>query len=333
MMRAAYVPGPDRVEVGDFAVPTANHDGEVVVRMLWASICGSDVHHVYHGYLKPEGINQPGYPGHEGVGVVVESRSDRFSTGDHVLTVPASGRCFAEYQLIDDQHVVSLPADGDFPRLLMAQQYGTTLFAMRLFWTGGPARTVAIIGAGSAGLFFLQQVRRLGFEQVVISDLNADRLAVAKALGADVTVHAPRESLIEATLDVTGGVGADLVIEAAGYDTLRADAIAAVRSQGTVGYFGLPESQGLVPFPMHAAYRKAVRIQLASATQAEPGLVAFHDAVEHIRDGVVDVDYCLGSNYSVEQVPEALETARDQGHGAVKLSIDFGVSAPADPRT
>lgn len=330
MMRAAYVPGPDRVEVGDFPVPVTSGPGDLVVRMLWASICGSDVHHIYHGYLKPEGLNQPGYPGHEGVGVVVESRSDRFAVGDHVLTVPASGRCFAEYQLIDDLHVVSLPADGDFPRLLMAQQYGTTLFAMRLFWAGGPARTAAIIGAGSAGLFFLQHARRLGFEQVVISDLNTDRLAVARSLGADVTVHAPAESLIEATLDVTDGAGADLVIEAAGYDTLRADAIAAVRKQGTVGYFGLPESQGLVPFPMHAAYRKAARIQLASATQSEPGLVAFHDAVEHIRTGVVDVDYCLGTPYTVEQVPAALETARDQGHGAVKMSIALGPAGTAD---
>ncbi|MET1006969.1 MAG: zinc-binding dehydrogenase [Propionibacteriaceae bacterium] len=322
-MRAAYVPGHNRVEVGDFPVPTAHQAGDLVVRMLWASICGSDLHHIYHGYLKPEGVNQPGYPGHEGIGVVVESRSDRFAVGDHVLTVPASGRCFAEYQLIDDLHVVALPADGDFPRLLMAQQYGTTLFAMRMFWTAGPARTAAIIGAGSAGLFFLQHVRRLGFEQVVISDLNADRLAVAKSLGADVTVLAPQESLIEATHDVSGGVGADLVIEAAGYDALRADAIAAVRNRGAVGYFGLPESQGLVPFPMHAAYRKAVRIQLASATQAEPGLVAFHDAVEHIRTGLIDVDYCLGNSYSVEQIPAALERARDQGHGAIKLSIKF----------
>ena len=328
MMRAAYVPGPDRVEVGDFAVPSANRPGDLVVRMLWASICGSDVHHIYHGYLKPEGVNQPGYPGHEGVGVVVESRSSRYAVGDHVLTVPASGRCFAEYQLIDELHVVALPSDGDFPRLLMAQQYGTTLFAMRMFWTGGPARTAAIIGAGSAGLFFLQHARRLGFEQVVISDLNADRLAVAEHLGADVTVHAPAESLVDAARDVTDGVGADLVIEAAGYDTLRADAISAVRSRGAVGYFGLPESQGLVPFPMHAAYRKAVRIQLASATQAEPGLVAFRDAVEHIRSGLVDVDYCLGNVYSVEQTPAALERARDQGHGAVKLSIRFGADGP-----
>jgi L-iditol 2-dehydrogenase len=326
MMRAAYVSGPNQVEVGDFARPTADREGDLVVRMLWASICGSDIRHVFHNMLKPGTVGLPGYPGHEGVGVVVDSRSALFAEGDTVLTVPVIGGCFAEYQRLDELHAVPLPGDGVLTRLLMAQQYGTTLFAQRLFWPGGSTGTAAILGAGSAGLFFLQQLRRLGFERIVISDLNVDRLAVARSLGADVTVQAPGESLVEAVRDLTAGVGADLVIEAAGYDSLRADAIDAVRLQGTIGYFGLPESHGLSPFPLYAAYRKSAKIHFASATQAEPGLRAFRDAVRHILDGVVDVDYCLGHRYTLDQVPEAMAVARDQGHGAVKLLIDLTAS-------
>ncbi len=322
-MRAAYVPDHGQVELGEFDDPVATRAGQVVVRMSWASICGSDVHNVYDGFLKPAGVNKPGYPGHEGVGSVVESRSPHFSPGDAVLTVPVLGGCFAEYQLIEDAYLVPLPPGGELRRLLMAQQYGTTLFAMRLFWPSGHPGTVAIIGAGSAGLFFVQQAKRLGFETILVSDLNASRLAVARQLGATVTVHAPQESLVEAVNDHTRAVGADLVIEAAGYDALRADAIDAVRAHGTVGYFGFPEQLGSAPFPVYAAYRKVAKIQFASATQAEPGLRAFRDAVADIEAGLVAVDYCLDATFPLEQVPVALELARDPGRRAVKLSIDL----------
>ncbi len=324
-MRAAFVPEPNRILVGDFDIPTPSRGGDLVVRMQRASICGSDLHAVFHGFLRPEGVNKPGYPGHEGVGVVVESRSDAFAEGDSVLTVPVVGGCFSEYQLINEAYAVRLPPGEDIGRLLMAQQYGTTLFAMRRFWPVGAQHpgTAAIIGAGSAGLFLLQQVKSLGFEDVIVSDLDADRLAVARSLGADVTVQAPAESLVEAVHDRTAGVGADLVIEAVGHDVLRADALEAVRVQGTVGYFGYPERTGMAEFPFLTAYDKAVNIMVSSATQEEPGLRAFRDAVEHIRDGVIDVDYCLRPVYPLEQLPEAMDVAREQGHGAVKLSIDL----------
>jgi L-iditol 2-dehydrogenase len=325
MMRAAYVPAHNRIEVGDFPRPVAQRAGDLVVQMHRASICGSDVHAVFDGFLEPDAVGAPGYPGHEGVGVVVESCSTLFAPGEWVLTVPVStcGGCFTEYQLIDDGHVVALPEGGDPERLLMAQQYGTTLYAMRTFWQGGHAGTVAIIGAGSAGLFFVQEARLLGFSNILISDLNEERLAVASSLGANVTVLAPAGSLIDAVKQVTNGVGADLVIEAAGYDSLRADAIEAVRNQGTVGFFGYPQRYGMAQFPMYAAFRKSARIQWVVGTQSEPGLVAFRDAIQHINTGLIEVDYCLTSTFALEKISEAMQVAREQGHGAVKLMVDL----------
>jgi len=122
----------------------------------------------------------------------------------------------------------------------------------------------------------------------------------------------------------TDGVGADLVIEAAGYDIARADTIRAVRVLGTVGFFGFPEKLGDVPFPMFEAFRKIARIQWAGGTQAEPGLVAFRDAIRHIHEGSIDVSYCLTKSYALEEAPEAMAVARDQGHGHVKLTIEIG---------
>ncbi|GAA4414756.1 zinc-binding alcohol dehydrogenase family protein [Georgenia halophila] len=328
-MRAGYLAAPGVVEVDDFPEPVAERAGDLVVRMHRASICGSDVHVVFHGFHDEDCLGMPGYPGHEGLGTVVESRSETVVVGDLVLTVPIPtvGRCFAEYQLIEDTQVVTLPAGGQEDRLLMAQQYGTALYAMRMFWpedgTLREAGTAAITGAGSAGLFFLQLAQRAGFEHVVISDLDTRRLAVARDLGAGTTVHAPDESVTDAVMDLTGGAGADLVIEAAGYDDARAQTVAALAQQGTIGLFGYPERRGLAGFPMYDAFRKVARIQWAGGTQAEPGLVAFRDAVRHIHDGEIEVGHCLGHVHRLDDLPRALAVAAEGGHGGVKLSLDL----------
>jgi L-iditol 2-dehydrogenase len=329
-VRASFVLDNGQVLVGDFDPPRLRAPGHVVVEMHLASVCGSDVHSVFDGFLKPDGIGKPGYPGHEGVGVITKSTSDVFSEGDRVLTVPALGGCFAEAQLLDDAHVVRLPPDGDLRRLLMAQQYGTTLYAMRMFWTRPAGRAAVVIGTGSAGLFFVQQLRQHGFPLVIASDLRAERLRLARRLGADVVVHAPQESLTDAVMDLTGGVGADLVIEAAGYDSTRALAVDAVRVRGTVGCFGFPEQNGDAPFPAYKAFRKSVRIQWASGTQSEPGLRAFRDAVALIHSGQVDVEHCVGTTYPLEQIHAALLAARDGDEG-VKITVDVGSGAACRP--
>jgi L-iditol 2-dehydrogenase len=323
-MKAARLVGLGQVVVDDFPLPGPGPD-QVLVRMRRASICGSDLHVVYDGFLPDEMPAPPGYPGHEGVGEVVESRSPDFAPGDHVLTVPipASAGCFAEHQVVQAGSLVKLPSGADPDRLLMAQQLGTTIYAFRRFWPGEPGRVAAVIGAGSAGLFFLQQLRAKGFEKVVVADLEPGRLEIGRELGADLTVQAPAESVVEACLDLTGGEGADLVIEAAGYDACRSQALEAVRENGRLGFFGFPERRGDAPFPIERAFRKAPTIEFNVGTQREPGLRSFREAVDAIAAGRIEVDYLLAPALRIEQAPEAFELARERGKGAVKVNFDL----------
>lgn len=318
-MRAGYLAAPGTVAVGEFARPEPA-EGEVLVRMTHGSICGSDLHVVFDGFHDAAALGGPGYPGHEGVGMVVESRSSRFAPGQAVLTVPPGSRggCFSEYQSYAERFVVSLP-DGDPARLLMAQQLGTTIFAMRRFWPSTrPAGTAAVIGAGSAGLFFVHLLRHAGFEQVVVAERNPGRRALAAALGAEVT-----ESLPDAVRDLTGGAGADLVIEAAGYDSCRADAVAAVRDGGCVGLFGYPESWGPAPFPVYEAFRKSVRVEFVCGAQHEPELRSFREAVALVADGSLDVTPWLGITYPLDELPSAFDHAQSRSD-AIKVNLSLG---------
>lgn len=323
-MNAAVLAAPGRVEVDEFDVPEVE-DGQVLVRMRAASICGSDLHVVFDGFHRGR-LGLPGYPGHEGVGEVVASGDGGFAAGQPVLTVPATpawNRCFGEYQVLDPRFVVPLPEGGDPSRLLLAQQLGTTIYALRKFWSGGPGRCATLIGAGSAGLFFLQQLKAAGFEQVVVADLEPERLDMARELGADVVVRAPAESVVDATLDATGGAGADLVVEAAGFDECRAECIQAVRPRGRVGFFGYPQVQGSAPFPFELAFRKAPTVEFFSGTQHEPGLRSFRDAVEAIHEGRIEVGYCLEPRLPLARVDEAFAIAHEHRGGAIKVGIDL----------
>src|SRR5258708_3463680 len=105
-----------------------------------------------------------------------------------------AGRLVAPGQVVVDRFPAPALEPGHAEALLMAQQLGTVIFALARFWSGPPGETATVIGAGSAGLHFAQLLRRAGFAHVVVADLHAHRLEAARAIGADVTVLAPRES-------------------------------------------------------------------------------------------------------------------------------------------
>jgi len=322
VMRAGRLVGPGRVEVDRVPVPSPQA-GEVLLRTLGASICGSDVHTVFNRDHE-EFSHPPGFPGHESVGEVLESRSPRHAAGDLVLAtpVPSTSRAFADRQAVADAFLVPLPADADVETAMMAQQLGTVVFALKRFWPGPAGETAAVIGAGSAGLHFTQLLRRAGFGHIVVADRHAHRLDAARALGADVTVLAPAESVVEAVMDLTAGRGADLVVEAAGRDATRVLALRAVADAGRVGYFGLPERGGDMTFPYGEVFRRRPTIEVSAGAQLEPGLASFREAVERIASGELDVSRLVTHRLGIERLPEALALARE-GDAAIKVAIDF----------
>ncbi|WP_229051560.1 zinc-binding dehydrogenase [Aeromicrobium sp. Leaf350] len=320
-MRAAFMRQAGLVEVGDFPEPVAA-PGEVLVRMHHASICGSDTHVVLDGFHRPERFGEPGYPGHEGVGVVEASHSDRFAVGDRVLTVPPGwlGACFAELQVVPEGYLVPVPDDVSLQRGLMAQQLGTTVFAMKKF--GRPDGDVAVvIGAGSAGLYFVQHLRKLGYPEVVVSEPDPTRRALARRLGSTRVVDPTTESLVDVVAHLSDGTGAALVIEAAGYDALRAEAIEIVRHSGTVGFFGYPEVPGDAPYPSFLAFRRNLSIEWVNGAQLEPGLASFREAMDLIAAGDIQVDHNLERFLDLEDVHEAVVLAKRAGGGAAKVNL------------
>lgn len=324
-MRAARLVGPGEITCEQHPVRPPE-EGEVLVRTHMASICGSDLHMIYQGVLLPPYPQQPGYPGHEGVGEVAESRSEHFRPGDRVLTAPSPfvSQGFADWQTLDARYAVPLPETSvPAEELLMAQQLGTVIWALRRFPQDVVGRTVMVMGQGSAGLFFSYLLKRAGAARVIVSDLNETRLALAPRFGADVAVQAGADNVTEAVRDHTGGEGADFVVEAVGTRQALLQSVDLARPGAGLLLFGLPDTAEPVPWNFHDFFRKKLVAWSAYGAQEEAGQHSFRLALELIASGAIDVKPLLSHTLPIERVDEAVGLAADRQRDAVKVSITF----------
>jgi L-iditol 2-dehydrogenase len=320
-MLAARLTGPGEIVTEQVTTPAMSGPAQVLVRNLVSTICGSDVHVVFGGGV--QGDERPGYPGHESVGVVVDSSDPAFAADDLVLAVPnlAHAGGFAELQLLPSSMVIGLPA-GTRPEVaVLAQQLGTTIFGMKRFWPGAANGVAAVLGAGPVGLFFTRLCRLAGFEQVVVSDLHEHRLEVARAMGATRTVRADGDAVVGAVYELAPE-GARLVVEAAGRDETRVQAIHCVAVDGRIGMFGMPHGPDMT-LPFELLFRRKPTVEFCWDAQAEPGHLSFREAWEALRTGRVDSAPLLPRLWPLTELPEALEAARAAVPGAVKFGVLF----------
>ncbi len=313
-------------------------DGEILVRTAYTSICGSDLHSVYGG--PPPPAVAAGWPGHESVGEVVESRCPGFEPGDRVLTVPhfVDGRCMAEYQALPGSFCIRLAGKAPLSHLLMAQQLGTVIYALRRHPLDLIGEDVAVIGQGSAGAFFTFLLKRAGARSVLVTDKSPARLAYSRQLGADLTVlaggadadgagatgaGADGAGFRAAVLEATGGRGAGLVVEAVGSRETFPLSVELAADSATVLWFGLPEGTGAYPFSFPEFFVRRLTAYAISGTQGEPGLESFRYAVQLIADGAIDVSPLLSHMLPIDRVEEAFHMAHDRTDGALKVSIEY----------
>jgi len=325
-MRAGQMFGVKDMRFVEAPIPAID-DGQILVKTSLASICGSDLHVVSHGAGITQKMPCPhGYPGHEGVGEVVDSKHCDVEPGTRVLCFPnaTTSEGFSEYQRMAGRHVLALP-ETDVPesQLLMAQQLGTIIFAARQRPVDVVGKTVVIIGQGSAGLFWTYWLKRSGAALVIAADRSDVRLEVARSYGADVTVNVAEVELMEVVKELTVH-GADYVVEAVGRRETLFQSIEVVRPDGDLMWFGLPDTDDSVPISFSLFFRKRLTASSTYGAQEEGDAVSFRTALDLIAGGHIDVSALLSHIYPVEEVATAFEVADDPvPHGALKVSVSF----------
>lgn len=309
--------------------------GDALVRTLTASVCGSDFHVIdlaYYGRNRPDAIpGPPGFPGHESVVEVVEDPSGTLAPGTIALAVPPANRsaAYAEFQAIASDALVELPDPSQWESQVLAQQFGTVLFAMDRFWDPSlVGRTVAIVGAGSAGILFALEARTRGAGTIIVGDPSPSRRERAHRGGADQAVDPADGGFTQAVAELTDGAGAALVIDASGEDDGRSLAVSALARDATFGLFGLPMRAGSSPFDLATFFERRARMIATHSAQLEPGLRSFRTAVARLSTGELDDLDLLTHRFPLERIDDALQIARARDD-AIKVLID--VARPSNP--
>ena len=282
-MRATVIHSPGDIRVEDLPGPGIQQPTDAVIRTVAACVCGSDLWD-YRG-INP--VTQPTPMGHEYVGIVEEVGKDvsNFKPGQFVigsffasdntcpncrngyqtscvhrefvggaqaeyLRVPlADGTLVATPDLPSDEHVASLLACSDV--------LGTGWYAA-VAAEVGPGSTVAVVGDGAVGLCAVLAAKELGAERIIAMSRHDSRQKLALAFGATDIVAERGEEGAARVKELTGGVGADSVLECVGTPESMRQALHATRPGGNVGFVGVPhgvEINGEELFYSHVALR------------------------------------------------------------------------------
>ena len=124
-------------------------------------------------------------------------------------------------------------------------------------------------------------------------------------------------------MDITDGLGVDVVVDAVGsVDTLN-QAITIARDQGVVVGFGLPETSDRIPFNWDTFFRKRLTMYAIHGSQNEVGLPDFKQALDYIINGNINVEPFLTHRFPVDNVQKAFDLADSREEGVIKISLTF----------
>lgn len=283
-MRAALMYGPGDVRVDTVPDPVPLSDTDVVVEVLAACICGSD--------LWPyKGVGQAAYPrpmGHEFVGRVVAAGSAvSTATVGSVAIAPftiSDGSCancrngmypsctsgagwgsksamhgelgggqaeyvrvpFADATLAIVGQGVGQGVDSALlPNLLTLSDVMATGYHAAVSANVGPGHSVVVVGDGAVGLCAVLSARMLGAERIVVMSRHEDRAALAQAFGATDVVPERGKAGIARIRDMFDGIGADATLECVGTEESMRQALSSARPGGRTGYVGVPNGPEL----------------------------------------------------------------------------------------
>ena len=320
-MRAVQVMAPGRAEFVEVPLPKLC-PGHALVRTRLLSLCGSDIQWLH--YLDPEDYPlAPGTTGHEVLGEVVahDAPDEDPPLGQLALTLIPNHTGMAEYCLVPAENVLPLPPGVAPEQLLQAQQFGTVLYACKQL-PNVIGQDVAVIGQGSAGLWFDLMLRRMGARRVIAIDLQAHRLQAGLLYGATDTIHNADEDAVAALAGLTDGRMADIVIEAAGEVASINLAVALTRSDGFLLNFGAPRAT-MAPFAMLDYFYKNLTMRSAVGAFRDADHCCTRQALHMIASGEVDAAPLLTHRFPFSQVLEAYELHAARDEGAIKILIDM----------
>jgi threonine dehydrogenase-like Zn-dependent dehydrogenase len=308
-MRAWQLIGREQVELQELPVPEPG-PGQVLLKVMACSIC-SRTDLVYYKYcgIKPH-CRPGGHFGHEVSGTIEQLGHGvtELEVGQRVfLRFPGKPGGLAEYCLADPVAVGRLPDHMSFLEGAPAQQVPIAVNATRTLRLGDH---VVIIGAGSAGLQILQMAKLRGAGRILVADLQDSRLRIARELGADVTVNARHESVLEAIREAFPSPP-DICYDAVGTHTVVHQCVEAVRHEGIVCIFGTHHVEEHVSFDLVQWESKALTVHMANEGSDHTRREAMRVSERLLAAGHCETRPYITHVFPLADLPQAIDLLQD----------------------
>jgi L-gulonate 5-dehydrogenase len=314
-MKAAVLKEYGNIVMEEVAKP-ALMKNNVLVRVKYASICGSD-QHIFRGEFHPR-TRLPLIPGHEFAGVIEEIGSDvkNFSTGEKVTVDPIiwCGTCAAckagHYPACSSLRLIGIDLDGGFAEYVsvpshmiyripehISDEHAALVEILSIGFHAsaradlGKNDDILIMGSGKVGNSILHAAKTITSGKIIVADILNERLSIASSAFPDIyTVNTTTTDLIAFLKELTGGKGVDIAFEAVGHEVVLEGrynpvrtCINAIKGGGKICVLGLSDHPSEIL--MKELIWKEAKIIASRVSHGE-----FSKAIEALENGSLNPD-------------------------------------------
>ena len=341
-MKVAVMNGIGKMDLIERDIPIVK-ENEVLVKLDYVGICGSDPHYYENGRIGDYIVEPPFVLGHEPGGVVVEvgNKVKHLNIGDRVALEPGKtcGHCefckTGRYNLCPDViFFATPPVDGVFQEYVaheadlcfklpenVSTLEGALIEPLAVGFHAaiqGGARigqTAVVMGAGCIGLVSMMALKAMGVSNVYIVDIMEKRLEKALELGATGIINAKEKNAIEEVMKITNNNGCDLVIETAGTEITTVQAIHMAKKGSNIVLVGYSKS-GEMTLPMSLVLDKELTFKTVFRYRH-----IYNMAIEAVASGKVNLKGIITNEFDLDDVQKAMDYSVNNKADIVKAVI------------
>ena len=342
MMKVAMMNKPGKFDFEEKPIPKLKPD-DVLVKLEYVGICGSDMHLFEYGYIGENYVKEPMVLGHEPGGVVAEVGSNvkNLKVGDHVAVEPGipcwhcefckSGRynlcqdvyfyaslpvvegCFAEYISHPANLCYKLPDNVSTMEGALMEPLAVGFHAAGQSGIRVGAKAV-VIGAGCIGLVTMLSIKSMGVGEVIVVDLIQNRLDRAIELGASKVVNASEVDAVQKVLELTNG-GAEYIFETAGSEVSIFQTAKMVKRGGTITLVGYTKD-GIAKMNVNWIIDNEVTIKTVFRYRN-----IYPMAIEAVSKGIIPLKKLASDIYEFKDIQTAMEHSIKNKDKVIKCLI------------
>jgi L-iditol 2-dehydrogenase len=347
-MKAAILTKPGQFEIQKVDKPKCK-SGEILIKVKACAVCGTDLR-IFRGQKK---IDVP-ITGHEISGVVEEVGEGvkGYAVGDKVIveTVIGCGECdkcqkgeenrcrrkfkaigyqfnggYAQFLLMPKPAVkqgciIKIPEHMSFEEASVVEPLSCVVNGWAPFKIRQKKFTTAVIGAGIIGMLHAEYAKQKG-ANVILVNRSYPRLLLAQKIGlpVDIYVDAGICNPVDKVREITGGLGADIVICAASSKDIQKEALEMAAVDADVSFFaGISKDDPYASIDTNLIHYNELHVHGANSSNRSQYL----EAVDLIASGKIDVKKFITHKFPLEKIEEAINALENRDMNAIKVIVD-----------